>query len=180
MDYFENLVKTLFEEEFCWVAQSVKVNLTKEEKKKTGKHTIPRPEIDLLVFDLAKNRIILMEVKSYLDSNGVGYEQLIKEYETTQGTYKLFTCENYRNIVFRRLRNDLIQRGHINNDTTLTLGLAAGNVHKNEDEKIRTFFKRKGWLFWSPSDIKERVQKLAEMGYENNPYVMTAKVLQKE
>ena len=42
MDYFESIVKTLLENEGYWTRQSYKVNVTKEEKRQIGKHTIPR------------------------------------------------------------------------------------------------------------------------------------------
>ncbi len=55
MDYFENLVKRLFESEGYRVKQSVKVNLTKSEKKELGKPCIPRPEIDLIGYKPLEN-----------------------------------------------------------------------------------------------------------------------------
>ncbi len=55
MDYFENLVKRLFESEGYRVKQSVKVNLTKSEKKELGKPGIPRPEIDLVGYKPLEN-----------------------------------------------------------------------------------------------------------------------------
>lgn len=177
MDYFENLVKTLLEEEYLWVGQSIKVDLTKQEKRDIGKHSIPRPEIDLLVFNYKKNEVIAIEAKSYLDSNGVGYDQLIEEHDIPAGRYKLFTCEKYRDIVFSCLKSQLLSAKQINNETTITLGLAAGNVHKNQSNEISTFFKSKGWLFWGPDEVKKRVKKLAEKSYENNPYIITTKVL---
>ncbi|WP_176465369.1 MULTISPECIES: hypothetical protein [unclassified Pseudomonas] len=71
MDYFESIIKTLLESESYWVRQSFKVNLTKEEKRNVGKHTIPRPEIDLLAYKPNQNKILAIEVKSFLDSSGV-------------------------------------------------------------------------------------------------------------
>ena len=35
----------------------------------------------------------------------------------------------------------------------------------------------KGWLFWSPEDIKQKVTALAKRDYENNPAIITAKIL---
>lgn len=71
MDYFESIIKTLLESESYWVRQSFKVNLTKEEKRNVGKHTIPRPEIDLLAYKPNQNKILAIEVKSFLYSSGV-------------------------------------------------------------------------------------------------------------
>lgn len=177
MDYFENLVKTLLEEEYHWVSQSVKVEVTKEEKRLIGKHSIPRPEVDLLVFDYKNNRVIVVEAKPLLDSPGVKYKDLCKKFEIPEGRYKLFTCKNYREIVMNRLHTQLLAKGVISQSTRIQLGLVAGNVYKNENDEIASLFQTNNWLFWSPTEIKARVEALAAKGYENNPYVITTKVL---
>ncbi len=177
MDYFENLIKTLLEEEYRWVGQSIKVDLSKEEKREVGKPTIPRPEIDLVVFNYKNNEVIAIEAKSYLDSSGVSLKDLEEDHKIPEGRYKLFTCKNYREIVFSKLKSQLLEAKQINNETEISLGLVAGNIHKNQNEEMSLFFKEKGWLFWGPLDIKERVKELSDKGYENNPYIITAKVL---
>ncbi|WP_321326813.1 hypothetical protein [Thiomicrorhabdus sp.] len=91
MDYFENIVKRLLEEEGYWVFQSVKVNLTREEKALIGKYSMPRPEIDIVAFKPKGNKLLIIEAKSYLDSQGVKYAELNQSYEIPEGRYKLFT-----------------------------------------------------------------------------------------
>ncbi len=181
MDHFESLVSTLLESESesesYWVRRSFKVNLTKEEKQQIGKPTIPRPEIDLLGFRFSKNEVLALEAKSYLDSSGVKLSQLQKEHDIAKGPYKLFTSMRYRSIVLSRLKQDLVNRGMANSKTKITLGLAAGNVYQQQSEQIREFMKAKGWFFWSPEDIKYKVSKLAEGKYENDPAIITAKIL---
>ena len=71
MDYFENIVKTILESEGYWVRQLFKVDLSPEQKRRIGKATMPRPEIDLLAFKPTENTVVAMEVKSYLNSAGV-------------------------------------------------------------------------------------------------------------
>ena len=66
MDHFEGIIKTLLEQEGYWVRQSFKINLTKQEKRDTGKPSMPRPEIDLLAFKQSRNEILAIEVKSFL------------------------------------------------------------------------------------------------------------------
>jgi len=107
MDYFENIIKRLIEQDGYWVRQSVRVNLTKPEKVAIGKHSIPRPEIDIVGYKAGCNELLIIEVKSFLDSPGVKYDELKKEFEIPDGRFKLFTCDNYRSIVFRRLVSDL-------------------------------------------------------------------------
>jgi hypothetical protein len=95
VDYFEGIIKTLLEHEGYWVRQSFKVNLTKQEKRDIGKHSIPRPEVDILAFKPKENRVIAFEAKSYLDSLGVKLAELQQNHELPEGRYKLFTCDNY-------------------------------------------------------------------------------------
>lgn len=177
MDHFEAIIKTLLEHEGHWVRQSFKVNLTKQEKRDIGKHSIPRPEIDLLAYNVNANIVCALEAKSYLDSPGVRYNELCECYEVPEGRYKLFTCENYRKIVFSRLKKDLIQLNMANENTTICLGLAAGNVYQSRSDKIKDLFINNGWLFWSPEDIKKKVYDLASKGYENEPAIITTKIL---
>ena len=177
MDHFEGIIKTLLEHEGYWVRLSFKVNLTKEEKRLIGKHSIPRPEIDLLAFKPESNLVIAFEAKSYFDSPGVKSEDLIESHSIPEGRYKLFTCENYRNIVLARLKSDLQYIGMATENTKIKLGLAAGNVYQSKTADIQSFFEHKDWLFWSPEVIREKVISLSKMGYENEPAIITAKIL---
>ena len=177
MDHFEAIIKTLLEHEGFWVRQSFKVNVTKQEKRDIGKHSIPRPEIDLLAFNQKKNHVYALEAKSYLDSPGVKFPELQEEYEIPTGRYKLFTCKNYRCIVLNRLKSDLIEANMADTETTISLGLVAGNVYQNRNDEIRAFFDTQGWMFWSPENVRDKVNALAEKGYENEPAIITAKIL---
>lgn len=177
MDYFESIIKTLLEHDGFWVRQSFKVNLTKQEKCDIGKPSIPRPEIDLLAFKPNKKLILVLEAKSFLDSPGVRISDLEKCDEIPEGRYKLFTCDNYRKIVFHRLKEDLIAMGMATSREQLSLGLAAGKVYQKKSLEIKNFFSKKEWVFWSPEDIKDKVYALASKGYENEPAIITAKIL---
>ncbi|KZY75823.1 hypothetical protein A3755_21895 [Oleiphilus sp. HI0085] len=177
MDYFEGIIKTLLEHEGYWVRQSFKVNLTKQEKRDIGKPSIPRPEIDILAFKPGENQVVAFEAKSFLDSPGVKLTELQQSHEIPEGRYKLFTCDNYRNIVFSRLKNDLINLGMATTKTKISLGLAAGNVYQSKTEEVSNLFQAKGWTFLSPEVIRKKVTNLAAKGYENEPAVITAKIL---
>lgn len=177
MDHFENIIKTLLEADGYWVRQSFKVNLTKEEKRQIGKHSIPRPEIDLLALHFSRNEVLAFEAKSFLDSPGVKLAELQEEHEIPEGRYKLFTSERYRSIVLARLLKDLVESGMANAATKVSVGLAAGNVYQGQSANIHEFMSAKGWFFWSPEDIKSKVTALAKRGYENDPAIITAKIL---
>ena len=99
MDHFESIISTLLEADGYWVRRSFKVNVTKEEKRQIGKHSIPRPEIDLLAFNFSSNKVFAVEAKSFLDSPGVKLSQLQEVHEVPKGRYKLFTSSRYRSIV---------------------------------------------------------------------------------
>jgi hypothetical protein len=177
MDHFESIICTLLEAEGYWVRCSFKVNVTKEEKRQIGKHSIPRPEIDLLALQFSRNEVLALEAKSFLDSPGVKLAQLQEEHEVPEGRYKLFTSQRYRSVVLSRLLQDLIACGMANSNTRVSLGLAAGKVYQGQSGPIRHFMEKKKWLFWSPEDIKQKVTALAERGYENDPAIITAKIL---
>jgi hypothetical protein len=179
MDHFESIISTLLEAENYWVRRSFKVDVRKAEKVTIGKPSIPRPEIDLLALNFSKNEVIAFEAKSFLDSPGVKLADLQKEHDVSEGRYKLFTSERYRSVVLSRLREDLIACGMANSKTRITLGLAAGKVYQKQSEPMREFMKLKNWVFWSPEDIKHRIEKLAkpESRYENDPAIITAKIL---
>lgn len=177
MDHFENIIAGLLENEGYWLRRSFKVEVTKEEKRTIGKHSIPRPEIDLLAYKASVNKVIVMEVKSYLDSGGVSYQHIAQNTTIPEGRYKLFTCSNYRQIVFGRLKNQLIENGMANKETLITLGLAAGKIYQNRESDIRQLFDRNQWLLWGPLDIKNKLCAQAMRGYENDASIITAKIL---
>jgi hypothetical protein len=128
----------LLEADHYWVRRAFKVGVTREEKRQVGKHSIPRPEIDLLALSFSRNEVIAFEVKSFLDSPGVKLADLNKVHDVQKGMYKLFTSRNYREVVLARLKQDLIDQGMANSKTTVTLGLAAGKVYQKKSEPPMT------------------------------------------
>ena len=86
-------------------------------------------------------------------------------------------AEKYQQIVFSRLKQDLIDLGMATSETKITLGLAAGNVYQSKSNEIRELFNRNGWEFLSPENIRDKVTDLAAKGYENEPSIITAKIL---
>ena len=68
-------------------------------------------------------------------------------------------------------------RGMAASSTRLVLGLAAGNVYQGRSAEIAELFAERGWLFWSPEDIRRRLVELAGSAYENDPAIITSKLL---
>ncbi|KAA3613618.1 MAG: hypothetical protein D8M58_17200 [Calditrichaeota bacterium] len=179
MDYFENIIKRVVEEDGYWVRQSFKVNLTKKEKRAIGKPTIPRPEIDIVGYRANTNELLVLEVKSFLDSVGVRFKELAENFEIPTGRYKMFTCKKYREVVFKRLVSDLVEKQLILPEPKLSFGLAAGNIFIKEQEQLKTFFKAKSWVLYTPQMITKAIEKLAHIPYENDPYVISSKIMMK-
>jgi len=177
MDYFENIVMKIIEMDNKWVKQSVKVNLTKEEKRKVGKHSIPRPEIDIVSYKVCDNTLELWEVKSFLDSRGVMFDEVNKRYDISQGIYKILTSDRYRKIVTKRLVEDWVKKGLILPNPEVKVGLAAGKLERKNESKITDYFARRGWLHMTPKDIYEGLKRLEKSRYENDPYIIASKII---
>ena len=71
MDAFEQLAADLFWADGYCVRNSVKIELTRDEKCEIGRHSSPRWEIDLIAYRPATSELLALECKSYLDSGGV-------------------------------------------------------------------------------------------------------------
>jgi hypothetical protein len=177
VDHFEGIIRTLLEADHFWVQSSFKVALTLDEKRHIGKATMPRPAIDLLALNFEQNEVLVVEAKSFLDSPGVRVEDLEQQHDTAEGRYKLFTSERYRKIVFKRLLLQLCGDGMANAVTKLSLVLAAAKVYKGQTAAIQELFLTKGFIFWSPEEIKAKVTSLAKRAYEDDAAIITAKIL---
>ncbi|WP_310384775.1 hypothetical protein [Roseateles sp.] len=157
IDKFDNIVTTLLEEEGFWVRHKFKVSVSLEEKKQIGKQSAPKPEIDMLAFNMGTNEVMALDVKAYLDSPGAKLSLLQEEHDVPAGRFKLFTSERYRSLVLARLLQDLIALGMANLETKVRLGMIAGKVNQGQSEAIRAHMLEHDWLFWSPEDVKAKV-----------------------
>jgi len=178
MNAFEDIIAQYLESEGYWVKQSVKVEITKEDKRKMGLPSMPRPEIDIVALNMKKNELILVEVKSYLDSPGVWYEAVAgKDKDYYNKRYKLFNDYKYRKIVTERLFEQYLVQGLINKRTKINYALAAGKIYSGAQPLLEKYFSGNGWLLILPSKIKQKMRELASKGWEDNIATMTAKLL---
>jgi hypothetical protein len=74
----------------CWVRTSVKVELTKEEKREIDRHSSPRWELDIVGYNARENLLRIVECKSYLDSTGVRASAFDGSSPEYAKRYKLF------------------------------------------------------------------------------------------
>jgi hypothetical protein len=179
LDYFEQIVAQYLESKGFWVRSGVRVLLSKADKRELGKPSLPRPEIDLIAFNLKANELIAFEVKSYLDSPGVKYESLATT-TSGEGRLKILTDPRYQALLAERLKEQCIESKLILPSAKLRFGLAAGNVPRLDREKIKALAEQRGWMYVAPEDISQWVRSLAELAYENDPVVLAAKLILRE
>jgi len=178
MNAFENIIAQCLESEGYWVKQSVKVEITKEDKRAMNLPSMPRPEIDIVALNMKKNELLLVEVKSYLDSPGVWYEAVAgKDTDYYNKRYRLFNDDKYRKIVTERLVEQYLGQGLINKRTKINYALAAGKIYPGAEPLLEKHFADNGWILFAPSRIKQKMRELSDKGWEDNIATMTAKLL---
>ena len=178
MDAFEQLVSEILWMEGYWVRTSVKVELTKEEKRLIGRHSSPRWELDIVAYNGRDNLLRVVECKSYFDSVGVRASAFDGSNEEHAKRYKLFNEPELRRVVFNRLCLQLAQTGACCDAPTVRLSLACGKVRNETDRAaIRAHFAGQGWEFWDETWLRERLQQMALLGYENQVSAVVAKLL---
>lgn len=178
MDAFEQLVSEILWMEGYWVRPSFKVELTKEEKRKIGRHSAPRWELDIVAYHARKNTLYVVECKSYLDSTGVPAAAFNDKTSGAAQRYKLFNESILRRVVFSRLAKQLVKLGACRKSPRVQLALACGKIRNATDRKIlHIYFKKKGWELWDEDWVKTGISKLATKSYENQVASVVAKLM---
>lgn len=180
MDAFEHLVSDILWNQGYWVRTNVKVNLTKEEKKDIDKSTTPRWELDAVAYKGADNHLLAVECKSFLDSQGVRLYAFDGTSDDAAKRFKLFNDTRLREVVLSRLGKQFHESGACGAAPKITLCLAAGHIHKKDRAALKTLFDDNGWLLWDRSWLRERLQEMADRGYENDVAPIVSKILLKE
>ena len=141
MNAFENIIAQYLESEGYWVKQSVKIEkVTKEDKRTMNLYSMPRPEIDTVALNMKENELLLVEVKSYLDSPGVWSEAVAgKDTDYYNKRYKLFNNDKYRKIVTERLFEQYLGQGLINKRTKVNYALAAGKIYPSAEPLLEKY-----------------------------------------
>lgn len=178
MDAFEQLVSEILWIEGYWVRTSVKVELTKEEKRAIGRPSSPRWELDIVGYKGRDNLLRVVECKSYLDSRGVALRAFDGKDKKFAERFKLFGDEKLREIVFDRLRQQFTASGACQPCAVVKLCLACGRIASEADRKgLRSHFAERGWELWDEQWLRERLRMMSERGYENQVSSVVAKLL---
>ncbi len=178
MDAFEQLVAEILWMEGFWVRTSVKVDLTKEEKRAIGRPSSPRWELDIVAYSGRDNRLWVVECKSYLDSRGVGVSGFDGSLKESSDRYKLFNDDTLRQVVFERLRLQFAASGACAKNADVHLCLACGRIASEVDRAgLKAHFAAKQWELWDEPWLRERLATMAKRGYENQVSAVVAKLL---
>ncbi|MGF6428357.1 hypothetical protein [Bradyrhizobium elkanii] len=178
MDSFEEVVAEILWREGYWVRTSVKVELTKDEKRQISLPSSPRWELDVVAYKAAQNSLLVVECKSYLDSPGVKMHGFDGTNEKAAGRFKLFNKSNVREVVFNRLRTQLTESGSCIANPSVALCLACGRIASESDRQmIKAHFAEQGWQLWDEYWLRDRLKDMAAGGYENQISAVVSKLL---
>jgi hypothetical protein len=176
MDAFESVVAALLERKGYWTRTSVKVELTKEEKRQIGRPSSPRWEIDVIAYKGSTNSLFAVECKSLLNSPGVRFSSFTGSNGRDANRFKLFNDEVLRNVVFNRLSLQLVESGFCPKSPEITLCLVAGNIYQNA-KPIHEHFKKNGWELWDADWLRNELDNLSKSGYDNSVVAIVSKLL---
>ena len=178
MNSFEALIALLLEREGFWVKPSFKVALTKEEKRRIGRPSSPRWELDLVAYKGATNKVFVVECKSYLDSRGVLADGFLGDNETHLSRYKLFNDDVLRDTVLARLAIQLVEAGLSAESPKVQLCLATGKIATTKDRtRIHDHFTEMDWLLFDEVWVRAGLIEVASSGYEDEVAAIVAKIL---
>ena len=176
MDSFETVVAAILQRQGYWTLTSLKVELTKMEKRTIGRHSSPRWELDVVAYRGKDNSIRVVECKSFLDSPGVDADAFNGSNRLAQTRYKLFRDKILRKVVFKCLREQLVAQGFCRPGPKMQLCLAAGKI-RGDETVLRSQFQKNGWLLIAPDYIRQELKKIADSGYENSVPAVVTKLL---
>jgi hypothetical protein len=172
MDAFESIVARILEKNGYWVHQSVKISCTPDEKATFGARSAPTPEIDLVAFNGFE--LVLFEVKSFLDSDGVRLNGVTGVDADDGKKYKILNNVLYQELVTPRV----MKAFHVPNGTKVRYGLAAGNIYPPDLKDILEHFRINVHLkLLTPDYLATELIALGNSVYVNDEVWMTIKLL---
>jgi hypothetical protein len=180
MNAFEQVVSDILRMEGYWVRNSVKVEITKEEKRKIDRHSSPRWELDVVAYSGRDNIVRIVECKSYLDSPGVRLRGFDGSDPKAAERYKLFADQTLYDVISNRLKIQFVKSGACPSDARIKLCLACGRIASESDRfGLHTLFEEKEWDLWDEHWLRDRLEKMADpdYGYEDQITAIVAKLL---
>lgn len=178
MDAFEQLVSEILWHEGYWVRTSVKVELTKAEKREIGRPSSPRWELDIVAYSGRENMLRAIECKSYLDSRGVAISGFVNPTPDAASRYKLFNEPTTRRVVLDRLCRQFVENGACAERPAVRLGLACGKISSDADrDALKKHFAEQNWDLYDEAWLRAHLTRMAKGSYENQVSAVVAKLL---
>jgi len=177
MNAFEQIVSDIMQRKDYWTKICFKIPLDKKEKVSIGTSTMPAIEIDVLAYNPSKNELIWIECKSYLDSPGVRYEDLLPGGKDAS-RYKIFTDKNRRDIATNALKRQVTHLGLSNPNPVVKHWLVAGKIFPKNQDKLKKLFNDQGWVLKTNQWLVEELKILSKTkGYDDNVGSTIAKLI---
>ena len=172
MNAFEELVAGLLRREGYWTHQSYKVVLSKQDKVRIGKPSLPRIEIDILGYRASTNTLLWVECKSYLDSTGVS----LSNFDAENGRYKIFANNELRSVATKQLILQATKSGLALRDPKVEYWLVAGHIARESRLGLQRRFDSEGWILLTDEWIANHLKAMAGDAYEDDVAMIVAKL----
>lgn len=177
MDAFEQIVADLLRAEGWWVSTNVKVQMTTEERASLGLKNAPEFELDIVAYKSRDNKLLALECKSYMFSDGVKAGEVMGESGKYQSRYKLFNNPALQYVVTKRLIAQSVALELCLDDPQFRLGLVCGKMSSERSRrKLKEHFAANDWLLWDEHDLRSKLKARAT-AYVNATSVLVAKLL---
>ena len=178
MDAFESIVATILRLDGYWVHRLVRVPLTAQEKRRLGQPSLPRPELDLVAYKPRSNELLVVECKSFLDSQGVHSSGFTDPNAQSFKRYKLFNDPRLWRTVRRALVRHLRQLGACCARPVVRLCLTTGHIATPLHRlRLRAHFAKHRWELLDDIEIARRLRDSSDTTYADDVAIVAAKIL---
>lgn len=116
-------------------------------------------------------------MQELLDSTGVHISAFDGSNPKFAKRFRVFTDHNFREIVARRLLDQLVGEGFARPGPAVEFWLVAGHIANACKETVPAHFAAHGWELRDRGWIKAALQDVATEGYEDDVVTMAAKLL---
>ena len=94
--------------------------------------------------------------------------------------FKIFKNDKLRNVVFERLRHQLVEEGRCRPNPKIRLALACGHIKKGHRDNLVTQFNSKDWDLYDEEWLRKGLREVAKGGYDNRVSAVVAKLAYRE
>ena len=165
MNPFTSLIRTLLEADDFWVRRAPIIELTEKDKRRFGLPPTHHPHIDLLAYDCELPNLFAIQVVPAVDKGaGLTLDDIGKETVRPAGDFPMLTSAPYRELVLKRLEEQLFVDGIVYQNTDFGFGLVLGNVRTDQLTSMHNYIVHRTWLYWSQVSIRENIKALHDNG----------------